>query len=230
MGGILASLRAASRYHGTALLVRDLFVQADVDDGFDDEYTPTAPKRRRRAVLDKPAVPALPDLFETQEDNSGSYSEDMLTALSSLENLATEAARQLHPSWLGSHDIVLTTYEALKNDIHHVDLSAAESRSMRNSKRYRVTPSPLLQMWWWRVVLDEAQLVENTLGPTADMAKRLIATNRCVFNFIQMILFVFLNVVFSATNLQLVCYWDADQDWLQRLARLVCVSRDGALL
>ncbi len=151
-----------------------------MDDGFDEEYTPSASKRRRRGALDKPAIPALPNLFETQEDSTVSSSEDMFTSISSLESLATEAARQLHPSWLGSHDIVLTTYEALKNDIHHVDLSAAENRSMRNSKRYRVTPSPLLQMWWWRVVLDEAQLVENTLGPTADMAKRLIASNRCV--------------------------------------------------
>ena len=43
------------------------------------------------------------------------------------------------------------------------------------------TPSPLPSVDWWRVCLDEAQMVETTTSKTAEMALRLSAHNRwCV--------------------------------------------------
>lgn len=43
------------------------------------------------------------------------------------------------------------------------------------------TPSPLPCVEWWRVCLDEAQMVECTTTKTAEMALRLAAVNRwCV--------------------------------------------------
>lgn len=40
------------------------------------------------------------------------------------------------------------------------------------------TPSPLPCIEWWRVCLDEAQMVEGTNSKTAEMALRLTAVNR----------------------------------------------------
>ncbi|KAF2156784.1 hypothetical protein K461DRAFT_272867 [Myriangium duriaei CBS 260.36] len=64
-------------------------------------------------------------------------------------------------------DIVLTTYKVLADEIHFaVD---PPDRSMRRRKE---TPpprkrSPLVQMHWWRTVLDEAQMVESGVSNAA---------------------------------------------------------------
>lgn len=39
-------------------------------------------------------------------------------------------------------------------------------------------PTPLTRLRWWRVCLDEAQMVENTRSPATDMAGRLTAVHR----------------------------------------------------
>lgn len=44
--------------------------------------------------------------------------------------------------------------------------------------RYRVVPSPLPALKWWRVVVDEAHMVESTTQETAKMALKLPATFR----------------------------------------------------
>ncbi len=42
-------------------------------------------------------------------------------------------------------------------------------------------PAPLPCVEWWRLCLDEAQMIENTTTKTAEMALRLSAVNRwCV--------------------------------------------------
>ncbi|KAB7507906.1 E3 ubiquitin-protein ligase SHPRH [Armadillidium nasatum] len=51
-------------------------------------------------------------------------------------------------------------------------------RRFRYAKRFMTTPSPLPCIEWWRVCLDEAQMVEGTNSKTAEMALRLTAVNR----------------------------------------------------
>jgi E3 ubiquitin-protein ligase SHPRH len=42
-------------------------------------------------------------------------------------------------------------------------------------------PSPLTCIEWWRICLDEAQMIESTVTKTAKMALRLTGVNRwCV--------------------------------------------------
>ncbi|CAN0556764.1 unnamed protein product, partial [Ectocarpus sp. 12 AP-2014] len=49
------------------------------------------------------------------------------------------------------------------------------------ARRYRVIPSPLPALKWWRVVVDEAHMVESTTQETAKMALKIPATHRwCV--------------------------------------------------
>lgn len=44
--------------------------------------------------------------------------------------------------------------------------------------RYPVTPTPLTRIFWWRICLDEAQMVETNAGAATEMALRLYAKHR----------------------------------------------------
>ncbi|KAL1417154.1 hypothetical protein MTO96_000637 [Rhipicephalus appendiculatus] len=88
------------------------------------------------------------------------------------------------PPTFAKYDIVLTTYEVLKKELNFTDLphvNSAESRSFRRPRRFLPTPCPLTALLWWRVCLDEAQMVEGTATRAAQMALKLSAVNRwCV--------------------------------------------------
>ncbi|CAI5932334.1 unnamed protein product [Closterium sp. NIES-65] len=78
---------------------------------------------------------------------------------------------------LAAADIVLASYETLSGDIWH----DGPTRVLRHKKRYEARPTPLTRLHWWRVCLDEAQLVEGGTSRAAVMAARLSAQHRwCV--------------------------------------------------
>ncbi|GIL56939.1 hypothetical protein Vafri_12224 [Volvox africanus] len=82
---------------------------------------------------------------------------------------------------LAAADVVLTTYDVLKRDVaRQPDLQVPE-RNLRHGKRYEVVPTPLTRLCWWRVVLDEAQMVESSTAKATEMALKLDAVHRwCV--------------------------------------------------
>lgn len=94
----------------------------------------------------------------------------------------------IHPKRLADADVVLMTFDALMGDLGHsndnpfVDCkNGSKGRSLRRRKIYRVVPSPLLSVDWWRVCLDEAQRVETPTAASAKMALKLQAQHRwCV--------------------------------------------------
>ncbi|XP_071818439.1 uncharacterized protein [Apostichopus japonicus] len=87
----------------------------------------------------------------------------------------------LQPLYLAQHDIVITTYSVLSTELNYVDLPHCNSNKLRHAKRYMAVPSPLPVVEWWRVCLDEAQMVESPTAKSAEMALRLTAVNRwCV--------------------------------------------------
>ena len=71
-------------------------------------------------------------------------------------------------SRLRNHDVVLTTYNVLASEIHHV---TARERELRHVKKYQSRLSPLVQLFWWRVVLDEAQMIESGVSNAAKVAQ-----------------------------------------------------------
>ncbi|CAM6114787.1 unnamed protein product [Calypogeia fissa] len=83
---------------------------------------------------------------------------------------------------LAAADIVLTTYDILRTDLSHdSDKTKSNQRSLRYFKRYPVVPTPLTRLRWWRVCLDEAQMVEGSTTKATEMALLLDAQNRwCV--------------------------------------------------
>jgi len=66
------------------------------------------------------------------------------------------------------HDIVLTTYTVLAAEIHYA--REAPKRNLRREKVYVQRRSPLVSLSWWRVCLDEAQMIESGVSNAATVA------------------------------------------------------------
>ena len=96
----------------------------------------------------------------------------------------TKSSGYIQPRDLANYDIVVTTYSVLQSETNYVDLphsNSAEGRRFRNPKRFMAIPAPLPCVKWWRMVMDEAQMLESTTSKTAEMALRLKAEHRwCV--------------------------------------------------
>ncbi|XP_073413769.1 E3 ubiquitin-protein ligase SHPRH isoform X1 [Dendrobates tinctorius] len=90
----------------------------------------------------------------------------------------------LQPQMLAEQDVVITTYDVLRTELSYVDIphsNSKDGRRFRSQKRYMAIPSPLVAVEWWRICLDEAQMVECTTAKAAEMALRLTGVNRwCV--------------------------------------------------
>lgn len=67
------------------------------------------------------------------------------------------------------YDVVLTTYGVLSKEIHHA--TPPPDRSSRHEKRHERRKSPLVEISWWRVCLDEAQMVESGVSNAAKVAR-----------------------------------------------------------
>ncbi|XP_037342642.2 E3 ubiquitin-protein ligase SHPRH isoform X1 [Pungitius pungitius] len=90
----------------------------------------------------------------------------------------------IQPRMLAEHDVVITTYDVLRSELNYVDIphsNSKDGRRFRKQKRYMAVPSPLVAVEWWRICLDEAQMVECPTAKAAEMALRLASVNRwCV--------------------------------------------------
>ena len=93
------------------------------------------------------------------------------------------AMRLLHPKYIADADIILVSFVALMSDLSHSEenrfafqsTDGNRSSNLRKRKKYRVVPSPLLSIHFWRVCIDEAQRVEVTTTKAAKMALKLNA-------------------------------------------------------
>lgn len=72
-------------------------------------------------------------------------------------------------------DVVLTTYNVIARDIHYV--SEKPERNLRGRPRADPPKSPLTQVLWWRVCLDEAQMVDSGVSSAAKVAMRIPREN-----------------------------------------------------
>ena len=79
---------------------------------------------------------------------------------------------------LGKYDVVLTDYSVLKAES---DFSNPLKYSFRRKKRHQIPDTPLLQIRWWRLILDEAQQIESRVSKCAQMALKVSCKHKwCV--------------------------------------------------
>ena len=76
---------------------------------------------------------------------------------------------------LAGFDIVITTYSVLSAELHFTE--EPPERSRRYERAYRRTKSPLVRISWWRLCLDEAQMIENGYSKAATVARVLPRVN-----------------------------------------------------
>ncbi|KPM41645.1 hypothetical protein AK830_g4886 [Neonectria ditissima] len=76
---------------------------------------------------------------------------------------------------LSGHDVIVTTYSILSAELHFA--TTPPERPRRYERAYPRTKSPLVQISWWRVCLDEAQMIENGFSQAATVARVIPRTN-----------------------------------------------------
>ncbi|TPP63587.1 E3 ubiquitin-protein ligase SHPRH [Fasciola gigantica] len=93
----------------------------------------------------------------------------------------------VQPCQLACADIVLTSYSVVQRELDWAEVIAERRAGMgdrpqlRLAQRYICRPSPLTCVRWWRVCLDEAQMVERVTSKTARMLFQIDAVHRwCV--------------------------------------------------
>ena len=72
-------------------------------------------------------------------------------------------------------DVVLATYATVGSEIYYA--ADKRDRSLRHEKVYKARSSPLVEISWWRVCLDEAQMVESGVSNAAKVAQRIPRIN-----------------------------------------------------
>ncbi|XP_063230328.1 E3 ubiquitin-protein ligase SHPRH isoform X2 [Bacillus rossius redtenbacheri] len=82
----------------------------------------------------------------------------------------------IQPYQLMEYDVVIVTYETLRKELNF-DANGSQHKKLRHEKRFVSPPSPLSCVSWWRVCLDEAQMVEGACK-AAEMVQRLPSTHR----------------------------------------------------
>lgn len=76
---------------------------------------------------------------------------------------------------LASQDVVVTTYNVLT---YELDYALGEpDRARRAPRKYHRPRSPLTQLCWWRVCLDEAQMIESGVSKAATLARLIPRVN-----------------------------------------------------
>ncbi|KAG9255237.1 SNF2 family N-terminal domain-containing protein [Emericellopsis atlantica] len=76
---------------------------------------------------------------------------------------------------LSSSDVVITTYHVLQSEVHFA--REPPQRSRRTERKYERPKSPLVRINWWRLCIDEAQMIENGLSNAAETARAIPRVN-----------------------------------------------------
>jgi E3 ubiquitin-protein ligase SHPRH len=76
---------------------------------------------------------------------------------------------------LATSDIVISTYSVLAAEIHFTQLNP--TKRLRNESKYPRPKSPILELSWWRILMDEAQMIESGVSKAAVVARMIPRVN-----------------------------------------------------
>ena len=76
---------------------------------------------------------------------------------------------------LATSDVVISTYSVLAAEINFTALNP--EKTLRRESKYPRPKSPLMQLSWWRVVIDEAQMIESGVSKAAVVARMIPRIN-----------------------------------------------------
>jgi SNF2 family DNA or RNA helicase len=100
------------------------------------------------------------------------------TAPSTIKAVFYEGVQgMIHPYTLAHYDVVLTTYDVLRKELYNATTDGSRKK-LRHQKKYRITPSPLMTLKWWRLCVDEAQMVESEGTRASEMCMHIKAENK----------------------------------------------------
>jgi E3 ubiquitin-protein ligase SHPRH len=89
----------------------------------------------------------------------------------------SSASTELDPVVLSrDYDVVLITYEVLKKQIYRARPDVG--RQLRGERRYERKIDPFTSILWWRVIMDEVQMVKSVNTNASEMAGMLPAFNK----------------------------------------------------
>lgn len=91
------------------------------------------------------------------------------------EGISQSQTGWISPEDLADYDVVITDFNVLKQEIY---FSQNQCKGLRHEKKFISPISPLLMITWWRVCLDEAQMVETTTNQSSKMVKTIPAVHR----------------------------------------------------
>jgi hypothetical protein len=90
--------------------------------------------------------------------------------------------RLLRPSALAAHDVVLTSFDTLKQDLYFatsLEARREHERQYRRSPQSTPLSTPLTGVHWWRVCIDEAQVrIRAGPGPDTLLQRRYFSWSR----------------------------------------------------
>jgi E3 ubiquitin-protein ligase SHPRH len=81
----------------------------------------------------------------------------------------------ISPYDLAKYDCIVTDFTTLSKELYFTETT---DRTLRQTKKFVYPSTPLLQMNFWRIILDEAQMVEQLTTRPAQMVKQFSAVYR----------------------------------------------------
>jgi E3 ubiquitin-protein ligase SHPRH len=76
---------------------------------------------------------------------------------------------------LATSDVVISTYSVLAAEIHFTQLNP--TKRLRNESKYPRPNSPIMGLSWWRILMDEAQMIESGVSKAAVVARMIPRVN-----------------------------------------------------
>ena len=131
-----------------------------------DSDTPRASLRRSSATL----VITPPSILQQWKSEIQTLAPSLkVMVYGGIRSEAKKADNEQLVKEMIGHDLILTTYNTLAKEIHYS--KTPPERNMRHGKKYERRLSPLMQIDWWRVILDECQMVESGVSNAAEVAQ-----------------------------------------------------------